>query len=151
MRIGIAIKILAHTYGPDQMLYTPEMIVNEHKDVLKNKGHVYFSTNLPVNGKRVPFLKELILYDPAGSVCYRCNVLSVTTGKTNTNYPADADRFSPAIFNEPKKTWFLIDKIEPVSVSELDNPVLSDDDPKTVRDVMSASSDKRFPRFFYKI
>lgn len=114
----MALRVMPGAYG--FRVLSSDTIIQLHVDKAKEVGKVYYSTDININAKHIPYLKELLLYNE--NVAYAANICCVLTNKKDKVkiVPDDAAEFSPDIFaSEEKLIWFLLSDFRKVSDTEL--------------------------------
>lgn len=130
-------------------------IMDEHIEILKSIGKVYFSTDISIAKTMIKGLDTMLFYNVREDFYYLCKVSKVEINKVvgerstadNSFIPEDANKYSvPKYADEPKKTWILLDSIENIDFEMVSTW-------KTVNENMSVSEKikigGRFPRFYF--
>ena len=123
MAQGLALKL--QTINLDGRIYTPVQILKMHEDVYKEKGKVYYSTDIPTNLRNISNVTQLLFYIPKTDVAFFADIASVEAApkghETGKILPHEAEVYSPQAFaGIACRTWFLLNNIVPASKAELE-------------------------------
>lgn len=117
---------------------TPAQVINEHyRFATANNGKVYFSTDIRFNLQKRNKISTAILFFEIGQkdgvkmMYVRADIQSALNAKNCVKVsaqdgerivPADSSQYSPERYrDELKRTWFLLENIQLVSESSLEN------------------------------
>lgn len=144
---------------------TPAQIINEHyRFATANDGKVYFSTDIRFNLEKRRKISTAILFFEIGKksdikmMYVRANIRRALNAKNCTQVsikegerivPTDSSHYSPERYrDELKRTWFLLENIQLVSESSLENLYTIGQDNIAQRFIDAIKQERRNPRLY---
>lgn len=112
MNYGVNIPVAAKGF------LTAQDIIRLHKDVLREKGYVYFSTSDRMSPDKGEELDYLLLSNQSG-IRVLCEIVSYDYF-SDKGVPSDSIEYSPKKFADvPEKHWFKVSTMEEVNGNEV--------------------------------
>lgn len=112
MSYGVNIPVAAKGF------LTAEDIIELHKDVLKEKKYVYFSTSDRISPDKGEEIDYLLLSNQSG-LRVLCEIVSYDFF-SDKGMPSDSTEYSPKKFADvPEKHWFKVSKMEKISSDQV--------------------------------
>ena len=121
----IALRVVDGAYG--LTVLSSDEIIKKHINKANSSGKVWYSTNILVNSKNIPYLKEILLFDE--QTAYSADIIRIEVDKVTKEkiVPSSAEEYSDAIFaSEPKNVWFLLTNFTKMTDEDLKDLIAND-------------------------